>query len=102
MIIMLAVDPEAIILGGSVSRDFPYFERAMRERMRIFPYRKILERIIIEVSAEPRLLSWALPPYTWTPGSPEGDFPCGRLVPLFSSPGASRCLNTREALSYGI
>ena len=55
MIIMLAVDPEAIILGGSVSRDFPYFERAMRERMRIFPYRKILERIIIEVSAEPQI-----------------------------------------------
>ena len=28
MIIMLAVDPEAIILGGSVSRAFPLFEKA--------------------------------------------------------------------------
>jgi len=55
MIIMLAVDPEAIILGGSVSRDFPYFERAMRDRMRVFPYHKILERIVIEVSAEPHI-----------------------------------------------
>jgi glucokinase len=55
MIIMLAVDPEAIILGGSVSRDFPFFEKAMRERMKVFPYRKMLERIIIEVSEEPRI-----------------------------------------------
>jgi glucokinase len=55
MIIMLAVDPEAIILGGSVSRDFPFFEKAMRERMKVFPYHKTLERIVIEVSAEPRI-----------------------------------------------
>jgi len=55
MIIMLAVDPEAIILGGSVSRDFPFFEGAMRERMKVFPYHKILERIVIEVSAEPHI-----------------------------------------------
>jgi glucokinase len=55
MIIMLAVDPEAIILGGSVSRDFPFFERAMRERMKIFPYHKTLERIVIEVSDQPQI-----------------------------------------------
>jgi glucokinase len=55
MIIMLAVDPEAIILGGSVSRDFPFFEKAMRERMKVFPYHKTLERVVIEVSAEPRI-----------------------------------------------
>jgi glucokinase len=55
MIIMLAVDPEAIILGGSVSRAFPLFEKAMRERMRSFPYHKSLERIIIETSSEPQI-----------------------------------------------
>jgi len=55
MIIMLAVDPEAIILGGSVSRDFPFFEGAMRERMKIFPYHKTLERIVIEVSDQPQI-----------------------------------------------
>ena len=55
MIIMLAVDPEAIILGGSVSRDFRFFEKTMRERMKVFPYRKILERIVIEVSARPQI-----------------------------------------------
>jgi len=55
MIIMLAVDPEAIILGGSVSKDFPYFEKAMRERMQVFPYHKTLERIVIEVSSQPQI-----------------------------------------------
>lgn len=55
MIIMLAVDPEAIILGGSVSRSFPFFEDAMRERMKSFPYRKILERIVIETSDQPEI-----------------------------------------------
>jgi glucokinase len=55
MTIMLAVDPEAIILGGSVSRDFLYFEKAMRERMKVFPYRKTLERIVIEVSDQPQI-----------------------------------------------
>ena len=55
MIIMLAVDPEAIILGGSVSRDFPFFEKAMRERMKVFPYHKILERIVIGVSDQPQI-----------------------------------------------
>ena len=55
MIIMLAVDPEAIILGGSVSRAFPLFEEAMRERMKSFPYRKMLERIVIKTSDQPEI-----------------------------------------------
>ena len=53
MIIMLAVDPETIILGGSVSRAFPLFEKAMRERMSSFPYHTILERIVIQTSDQP-------------------------------------------------
>jgi hypothetical protein len=52
--IMLAVDPEAIIWRFRF-RDFPFFEGAMRERMKVFPYHKILERIVIEVSAEPHI-----------------------------------------------
>jgi glucokinase len=55
MIIMLAVDPQAVILGGSVSRAFPLFETAMRERLANFPYHKSVERIIIEPSAEPQI-----------------------------------------------
>jgi glucokinase len=53
MIIMLAVDPQAIILGGSVSRAFPFFEEAMRTRMKSFPYQKSVERVVIEKSGEP-------------------------------------------------
>ena len=55
MIIMLAIDPEAIILGGSVPRDFAFFDKAMRERMKVFPYHKMLERIVIEVSDQPQI-----------------------------------------------
>jgi glucokinase len=55
MIIMLAVDPEAIILGGSVSRSFSLFEKGMREAMKSFPYRKTLERIVIETSDQPQI-----------------------------------------------
>ena len=55
MIIMLAVDPEAIILGGSVSRSFRFFEKAMREKMKTFPYHKTLERIVIKASRRPRI-----------------------------------------------
>ena len=55
MIIMLAVDPQAIILGGSVSRAFPLFETAMRERLVAFPYYKSVERIVIDTSGEPQI-----------------------------------------------
>jgi glucokinase len=55
MIIMLAVDPEAIILGGSVSLAFSLFEKGMRDKMKTFPYHKILERIVIEVSDQPQI-----------------------------------------------
>ena len=51
--ILYAVDPEIIVLGGSISRSFPYFEPAMRRAMGNFVYRKTLERIKIEVSDNP-------------------------------------------------
>jgi glucokinase len=53
-IIMLAVDPQAVILGGSVSRTFHLFETAMRERLATFPYHKSVERIVIDISGEPQ------------------------------------------------
>ncbi len=55
MIIMLTVDPEAIILGGSVSRAFPFFEESMRERMKSFPYPHAVERLVVDTSAEPHI-----------------------------------------------
>lgn len=55
MIIMLAVDPEAILFGGSVSQAFPFFEKPMRERMKTFPYQRSIERLTIEKSDEPQI-----------------------------------------------
>jgi len=51
--ILYAVDPEIIVLGGAVSRSFPYFQAAMRRAMSAFVYKKTLERIKIEVSDNP-------------------------------------------------
>lgn len=55
MIIMFAVDPEAIIIGGAVSQAFSFFEKSMRERMNAFPYKHALERIIIETTDQPQI-----------------------------------------------
>lgn len=48
--ILFAVDPEAIILGGSVCQSFPYFEKAMWDRINTFPYRKTIDRLVVETS----------------------------------------------------
>lgn len=48
--IMYAVDPEAIILGGSVSRAFEFFQGSMFEAISIFAYSIALRRIKIKVS----------------------------------------------------
>lgn len=55
MIIMLAVDPQAIILGGSVALAYPYFEETMRDRMKLFPYPHAVEKLAIETSEEPHI-----------------------------------------------
>ncbi len=55
MIIMFAVDPEAIIIGGSVSRAFPFFEKSMRERMKSFPYKLAVKRLVIEKSDQSQI-----------------------------------------------
>ena len=54
-IIMLAVDPQAVIFGGSVSRAYRLFEPAMRERLKSFPYHRSVERIAIDTSDEPQI-----------------------------------------------
>ena len=53
--IMFAVDPEAIILGGSVCQSYPFFEKAMREQIRTFPYKNSIDRLVIERSEEPHI-----------------------------------------------
>ena len=51
--ILFALAPEAIILGGSVSESFPFFEKAMRKAFEDFPYQKLYQKLKIELSDEP-------------------------------------------------
>ncbi|TAJ14739.1 ROK family protein [Marinilabiliaceae bacterium JC017] len=44
-VILYAVDPEVIILGGSVSKSFRFYQAAMWEELRSFPYSVTLENI---------------------------------------------------------
>jgi glucokinase len=48
--IMFAVDPEIIIIGGSVSKSFPFYEKQMWKSIQSFAYSKSVSRIKIEIS----------------------------------------------------
>ena len=49
--ILYAYDPELIVLGGSISRAMPLFERTMRERLKGYSWPHALERLQIAGSA---------------------------------------------------
>jgi glucokinase len=49
-IILYMYAPEAIILGGSISRAYPFFEKAMQSTLESFAYQKQLEHFKIETS----------------------------------------------------
>lgn len=49
-LIMYAVDPEIIVLGGSVSKSFPLFKNEMFESISDFAYSRSIQNIKIEVS----------------------------------------------------
>lgn len=44
--ILYAVDPEIIVLGGSVSKTYPFFEKGMKETLKSFKYQHALERLV--------------------------------------------------------
>lgn len=47
LVILYAYDPELIVLGGSISRAMPLFERKMRERLKGYSWPHALERLEI-------------------------------------------------------
>ncbi|HUI31653.1 MAG TPA: ROK family protein [Candidatus Acidoferrales bacterium] len=49
-LVMYSVDPEIIVLGGSVCKSFDFFKDAMYDAIRNFAYPKSLKNIRIEVS----------------------------------------------------
>lgn len=48
--ILFAVDPEAVIIGGSVCQSYALFQKAMWERIKTFPYKNSIDRLVIETS----------------------------------------------------
>jgi glucokinase len=50
MIAAYAYDPEAVILGGSISRAYPLFRASMREELGSFAYPHVMERLVIDTS----------------------------------------------------
>lgn len=62
-IIMFMLSPEAVFLGGSVSKSYKFFEEGLRESLSTFPFKKVLDKLIVkpsEVSNIPILGSAAL------------------------------------------
>ena len=53
--ILFSVDPEAIILGGSVSKAYTYFRDTMWECVNEFPYKHSLKNLVIEVTSQPNI-----------------------------------------------
>jgi glucokinase len=48
--ILFAVDPEIIVIGGSVRKSYKYFENSMRDSINNFSYKRSLESLKISVS----------------------------------------------------
>ena len=50
--ILFAVDPQTIIIGGSVSKAFPFFESILWSSLQDFPYKPVVKNIKIKVSKQ--------------------------------------------------
>lgn len=47
---LLAYDPEIIILGGPISEAYPLFKDSMHEKLKSFPFKRIINNVEITVS----------------------------------------------------
>jgi len=52
-LILYMLSPEAIILGGSISHSFKYFEKSLQQSINTFPFKRIVKRVEIFPSAMP-------------------------------------------------
>ncbi|MGM0375511.1 MAG: ROK family protein, partial [Bacteroidota bacterium] len=48
--IIFAMDPAAIILGGSVAKSFVFFEDAFMKELKTFPYKRTIRKLEIKTS----------------------------------------------------
>jgi glucokinase len=53
--ILFTFAPEAIILGGSISKAFRFFQKSMMDSVNQFPYKRILEDLVIEVCSHDKI-----------------------------------------------
>jgi len=53
--ILFAVDPEAVIFGGSISRSFFHFREAMWESLFEFPYKHAIDRLKVLATDQPQI-----------------------------------------------
>ena len=53
--IVAAYDPELIVLGGSISKAYPFFKHAIWDRLAAFPFRPTIKRLVIEVTDTPEI-----------------------------------------------
>lgn len=49
-LILNILSPQAILLGGSISLAFPFFEASLKSSMDNFPFRKVREQLVIKPS----------------------------------------------------
>ncbi|WP_037373384.1 ROK family protein [Salinimicrobium xinjiangense] len=54
-LIVNILSPQAILLGGSISEAFEFFEESMQDTMDSFPFKKVREQLIIESSNTPNI-----------------------------------------------
>ena len=54
-IILFAVDPEIIVIGGSIAKSSTYFDKGLKNSLSTFAYKKTLENIEIRYSNTPNI-----------------------------------------------
>ncbi len=54
-IIMYALDPQTIIVGGSIVSSAPFFEKSLQKSIQKFAYKKVLENFEIKYSNTPNI-----------------------------------------------
>ena len=55
MIALYAYDPEIIVLGGSVSKAWSFYEKALRHKLESFVYQHALARLVIQPTQTPKI-----------------------------------------------
>lgn len=55
MAVLYAYDPEMIVLGGGVSKAYPYFEKQMREKLVKFRFQNALKKLKIVQTKKPNI-----------------------------------------------